>query len=301
LFGRLDSLLDTTPLRKLCQETIDRESLRSNIASGSVAGVALVATTCPVDGSGGRSRIFYQAADGIRPNNVDPKGALDYVETFLTAEHILASAAIPVAFPAVLVSEPQHVAGYYCDGGVRLNTPIDPALQLGAKRLVIVSSHANEYPHPTSLDERRDIIDGIAQMFHVMQADGLIEDLRRLRRINLLVRQARESGISLMNHTVCPPKQYEEVPFVEVAPRAGALRAKVRDVLNGSTKTWSDRYRRAEYSVLRWLIGGFGRGPGNDELLSYLLFNPNFAKAQIALGREDAKRRLASVKVQAAS
>jgi NTE family protein len=56
---------------------------------------------------------------------------IDYIDANLTHEHVLASAAILLAFPPVHVSTSAEVAGYYCDGGVRLNTPIKLALGCG--------------------------------------------------------------------------------------------------------------------------------------------------------------------------
>ena len=45
----------------------------------------------------------------------------------LAPVHALASAAIPLLFPSVRVG-----SRYYADGGLRLNTPLAPALRLGA-------------------------------------------------------------------------------------------------------------------------------------------------------------------------
>ena len=54
--------------------------------------------------------------------------------TRLLPTHAMASAAIPVLFPAVRVA-----STYYADGGLRLNTPLAPALRLGADRVLVIS------------------------------------------------------------------------------------------------------------------------------------------------------------------
>ena len=48
-----------------------------------------------------------------------------------------ASSAIPAAFPAVEIHDGPG-AGWYFDGGIRLNAPIKPALSLGAERVIVV-------------------------------------------------------------------------------------------------------------------------------------------------------------------
>ena len=48
--------------------------------------------------------------------------------------HVLASAAIPMLFPAVKIGDE-----YFTDGGLRQNTPMSPAIRLGADRLLLVS------------------------------------------------------------------------------------------------------------------------------------------------------------------
>jgi hypothetical protein len=71
--------------------------------------------------------VFHQG--GIARHRGDPLRGIEYVATpELGAEHILASSAIPALFPAVRVTTPEDAAGWYFDGGPRLNTPIKPAL-----------------------------------------------------------------------------------------------------------------------------------------------------------------------------
>jgi NTE family protein len=284
LFGRVPSLLDTTPLAKHCRRTFLPQQLAQNIEKRSLAGVGLVATTCPDDGSGGRSHVFLQSRPDLRHPDPDPSSALDYLPTVLSHQHILASAAIPIAFPPVGVRDAEGGIGYYTDGGVRLNTPISPALDLNAQRLVIVSSHATEYPKVGNIAEEPDVVDIAAQSVHSILADGMIEDLRLLKRINSMVHQAK--GQRLMDETAHPPRPYREVPVIAVAPQPGVLAQKARAFRPAFS------FRAFEYAFVRNLLAGFGSGAGNDELLSYLLFNREFANKQIDLGKQCAKHEL---------
>lgn len=288
--GKVESLLDTAPSRAQSRKTLEPHAIARNLKEGSVAGVGVVTTTCPHDGSGGRSRIFFQSTR-VRAPLVEEGSGLDFVEASLTHEHVLASAAIPGLFPAVHVSTPNSATGWYTDGGLRLNTPIRPALDLGARQLVVVSSHDTSHPPPTPLDnEQPDVVDLTAQAMHAALADGMLEDLRELRRINALVLQASERGVELMNYTAQPPRPYSYLPLVTVSPRPGALARLAHHVLSGAPPLSPRRfYRRLEYQALRRAYAGLGRGPGNDELLSYLLFDPEFATRQVARGREDAR------------
>ena len=83
-----------------------------------------------------RSVVFHSGGDSPAP---DHRREIDYVATRLLADHVLASAAIPAIFPAAHVEQPPIAAGWYFDGGTRLNTPIKPALKLGAERMVVVA------------------------------------------------------------------------------------------------------------------------------------------------------------------
>src|SRR5262249_12865164 len=55
--------------------------------------------------------------------------------TRLTIDHVLASASLPFLFPAVRLGD-----DWYGDGGVRLHAPLSPAIHLGARRILAVST-----------------------------------------------------------------------------------------------------------------------------------------------------------------
>ncbi|QZS52395.1 patatin-like phospholipase family protein [Rhodococcus opacus] len=61
----------------------------------------------------------------------DTARPIDYLDVRITAEHVLASAAIPALLPAVDVSTPDAARGWYADGGIRLNAPLKPVLSPG--------------------------------------------------------------------------------------------------------------------------------------------------------------------------
>jgi len=286
--GHLNALLDTTPSKRSAGHTFRGPQIAQNIAEGSIRGVGVVATTCPLDATAGRSRVFYQGERLRMPEN-DGR-AIDYVKTPLHPEHVLASSAIPTLFPPVFIDHPAPLAGWYCDGGVRLNAPIKPALALGAERLVVVSSNATTYPDAVPLpDEEPDIIDLTAQTMHVALADGMIEDLRRLRRINKQVDQGGGDGDGAGR------RAHTYLPLVTASPVPGTLARMARRILSQPCSL-SERYRRIEYEVMRRAIAGVGSGRGNDEMLSYLFFEPEYARQQIQLGRQDARAKLAGIR-----
>src|SRR5262249_59161207 len=102
-------------------------------------------------------------------------------------EHTPAWPAIPILFPPVRVEAPAAARGWYVDGGTRLNTPIKPALDLGAERLVVIGTEAiTEPPVEPGLhdSEPPDFGDGALHALHGAPVDPLNEDMRRLGNVN---------------------------------------------------------------------------------------------------------------------
>jgi NTE family protein len=121
------SLLDAAPLAELVRSVIPWRNLHQGIADGHVQGVTVSAT----DVETGHTVVFVESPGQTRPVSRDR--AVDWAGVRLTAQHALASAAIPIIFPTV------RVAGrMYSDGSLRQNTPIAPALRLGAGRVLVI-------------------------------------------------------------------------------------------------------------------------------------------------------------------
>ena len=127
------SLLDPAPLAGTLSKLIAFRDIERNVSDPNVAlrACAVVATAAHTN----RTVVFH---DGGRHAASDERRGIDYVETSIANEHVRASAAIPVAFPSVAVAEPKPAKGAYFDGGTRLNTPIKPALKLGARRMIVI-------------------------------------------------------------------------------------------------------------------------------------------------------------------
>jgi NTE family protein len=273
---RLESLLDPAPLRNTVRERIDFDQLERNVKAGELEVAGVVATSALT----GRSVVFHR---GLASPARDSRRGIDYAETRLAEDHVLASAAIPVIFPAVHVERPRKARGWYFDGGTRLNTPIKPALTLGAARVVVVALNSlASGPPELAGDERPDALQGAGQILLGLLEDQLAQDVQTLATINGLV--------SAHGSSTADGKR--QVPYIVVSPRARAtigeiaLRV-VREHCAGPLSV----VRSPDLALLARLFAA-GADPQHAELLSFLLFASEFAKALIELGQEDARRWL---------
>ena len=106
----------------------------------------------------------------------------------LDDQHVRASAAIPILFPPVRVEQPREARGWYFDGGTRLNTPIKPALDLGAEKLIVVATDSVAEPSKRPgrhESEPPDFGDGALHVLQGMLVDPVVEDMRILGNINM--------------------------------------------------------------------------------------------------------------------
>jgi NTE family protein len=285
---RLVGLLDTGPLHATAARLLDWDRLRSNVDDG-VASIAVVTTAAASD----RTVVFVDRPGVVALPKTDVGRGIDYVAARVTAEHVLASAAIPVAFPPVRVTAPASAAGWYFDGGVRLNTPLKPALALGAEALVVVATHPSSLPEgPPALDASAepppDVDDVLVRVMDAALVDRMVEDVHTLARTNELVASGGRRRRGRRRLTV--------VPYLFVGPLERRTLGEV------AARCYDDRYRgvhgalRRAREIDQRLLGRFlgGDGDRRGDLLSYLQFEDGFMSAAIDLGRADAARTVAA-------
>lgn len=256
------ALLDSTPLRKLIDLVINFERIEQSIERGDLDALSISATSY----GSGESIAFFQGREDIpgwqRARRIGRR-------TRLASHHLLASAAIPILFPAIAVE-----GRYFGDGAVRQFAPVSPALHLGADRVMVIGVSGN-----TSASHQRELTGypSLAQVLgHILNSvfvDTLEGDVERLERINKTIaaippKEREKQGVSLREVEVL--KIYPSQPIDEIA--AEHIRELPR--------------------TLRFFLRGSGatRSPG-AAAVSYLLFEPGFTRSLMSLGFRDAKER----------
>lgn len=262
--GRGFALFDPGPLYELMESVLPWDRLHARLDRGEVHGLVVSATEV----ASGRCVLFHDGAGRIRRDTPTTRGA----HTRIRAEHVLASAAIPLVFPAVSVD-----GRYHLDGGLRQNTPLSPAIELGVDRalLITVQPPRTEDTAP-NLPPTPGFLAGKA--LEALLLDGVDEDLRRLESFNRLLRWGARQYPDFHDTMRSGLRPYNEVrtlmirPSVSLAPVAEAAWKKVRAKMPWGT---------------RGLFRMTGE-PGGD-LLSLLLFHHAYTGELEALGFEDAR------------
>lgn len=250
-------LLDTAPLREFLTRNVDPSGIEANLAAGRLRAVALTATSFTT----GRSVTFVHGG----PDVVLWQRALrEATAARLTVDHIMASAAIPLVFPAVRIGD-----AFYGDGGVRQLAPLAPALHLGASGLLAVglrggpmaaapAAPGGDYPASAQI---------VGLLLDTVFLDMLEADAERLERVNQLLRAV-------------PP---ERLPVGGLRPVNLLLARPSRD-LGQFAAGLIDRLPPRVRWVIRHTGGEYAGASG---FVSYLLFEPDYVRALFALAEQD--------------
>src|SRR5437870_8630486 len=123
-------LLDMSPLRESLAARLDFTGIDAKIAAGRLRAVALSTTSY----ASGETVTFVH---GTPDTPMWRRAMRSAVRARLTLDHVLASAALPILFPAVRLG-----ASFYGDGSVRQTAPLAPAIHLGAQAILAVTQRS---------------------------------------------------------------------------------------------------------------------------------------------------------------
>jgi NTE family protein len=170
-------LLDPSPLRRYLDRHLSWPDLHRNVSQGLVDTVCVVATQLAT----GQPVAFVESSEEL---GLPAEPNLSYVPVKLTGEHVRASAAIPLVFPAVQIQAPRAAAGFYTDGATRLNSPISPAVELGADRVIVIGLEPLGHRRSQAPGPPPHLVDVMANVLDGMMVDQVVDDVQRLVAIN---------------------------------------------------------------------------------------------------------------------
>jgi NTE family protein len=184
----------------------------------------------------------------------------------------MASAALPFFFPAVEVD-----GAWYGDGGIRLTSPLSPAVHLGARHVIAISTRYARtreeadrpavvgYPPPAQV---------AGLLYNAIFLDQLDADALHMQQINDFVAQlpaAHRDGFRRIELLVLRPSQ-----------DLGRL---------------ANAYEPELPRAFRFLTRGLGtRETRSNDMLSLVMFQTDYVKHLIELGEADARTWLPEIR-----
>ena len=279
-------LFETSPILEDLRSRIPWGRLQSNIDRGVVRGIALCATEVCT----GQSIIFYQT-NPSGEFRVKPDRTRQPIRTPIRIEHAMASAAIPFIFPCIQID-----GTCYADGSIRQNTPIGPAMRMGAEKMFVVSlsQEAESAQKKARLGCRRNRYPGslflLGRMISALMNETLDYELGRIDMFNTLIRSGEKTYgpdfLLQINKATAEfrNEDYRIISAFHIHPSQD-LDLLALDALRSSPDELD--IPGPPGAILRRLL--FGGAMLESELLSFLLFTPTYIKSLIDLGYEDAR------------
>lgn len=265
---RVQGMVDTEPLRQMLTEVlapVDDELLGIdyNLDRGVLNAVAISTTNYTT----GQSVTWVQGRDietWQRPNR-------RAVTTKVGVDHVMASAALPIFFPAVRIGQ-----SWYGDGGIRLSAPLSPALHLGAHKILAISTR---YFRTRAEASRAEVVgypppaQVLGLLYNAVFLDVIDQDAIRLERLNRILEKL-------------PEEHRDGMRVVELLVQRPS-----RD-LGRLARYYEPRLP----STFRFLSRGWGtRQTASPDILSMLMFQPDYIRRLIELGETDAEIRAAEI------
>jgi NTE family protein len=266
------SLVDTEPLRRLLGRMLLAdggriEGIQRSLDDGWLRAMALTASSYTTGQS--MTWVHTRHECGIQTWERPYRKS---VTCEFRVDHVMASAALPFFFPAVEVD-----GAWYGDGGIRLTAPLSPAVHLGARRIIAVSTRyarsrdeadrpaVSGYPPPAQ-------VAGV--LYNAIFLDQLDADAMQLQQVNALVARL-------------PPAERDSLRHIDLL----MLRPSV------DLGRLANEYEPELPRAFRFMTRGLGtRETRSNDMLSLVMFQNDYVRRLIELGEEDATRRLDDIR-----
>lgn len=262
-------LVDTMPLRLLLEEGFAASNgggmigIRENIRQQKLKAVAITTTNYATG----------QTVTWVQGKNIEIWERPDRHSemTQITVDQIMASTALPIMFPAVKIGD-----SWYGDGGIRQYAPLSPALHLGAKRILAVSTRYRPSPEETRSVAQREY-PSVAHIVDILMSaifvDHLDQDVLGLERVNrLLENEAMQEDLKLRL-----VRAFTLRPSLNLSKIAGEFEPD----LPRSFRSLTRRFGTQETESFYWL--------------SMVMFDARYIKTLMDIGEADARARIGEI------
>jgi NTE family protein len=267
------SLVDTTPLRALLERLLATNGgvitgIDESLRQGWLQSIALTASSYTT----GQSITWVQTRPDTGIQTTWERPQRKSTACGLRVDHVMASSALPFFFPAIDVD-----GAWYGDGGIRLTAPLSPAVHLGARRIIAVSTRYSRsraeadrpviigYPPPAQ-------VAGV--LFNAIFLDLLDGDALHMQQLNELVAQLPEERRNGLRH----------IDLLVLRPSEDLGRL-------------ANAYEPELPRAFRFLTRGLGtRETRSNDMLSLVMFQSDYVKRLLEMGESDAASRLPEIR-----
>ena len=260
-----EAILDMGPHRRYLMQQLPAATdgslpqIRENLQSAELKSFCITTTNY----STGQSVSWVQ---GHNLQTWDRSNRIAY-QSEITLDHIMASSAMPLLFPAVKIGQAWHG-----DGGIRLKAPLSPALHLGATDMICISPQYQR----TQSEASKPNISGYPPAAQVMGTiynatflDAFDYDVRMAGVVTRLAKHSQEDHLG----------RVRSVNVLLIEPSRDI--ARLAKGLESQTK-----------GVLRMITRGLGSADTmSPDWLSVMLFDPEFIRRVLELGYEDGRQK----------
>ena len=268
------ALMDNAPLGQILRKGISLDGIDEALRSNTIDALAITGSSY----SSGVHWTFCQTATRAEFEGwARPGRRAEYQK--LSIDHLMASSAIPFLFPATALQVDGR-SEHFGDGSMRQVTPLSPAMHLGARKILVVG---------VGQPERGAMVGGaaaaavrgptlgsmaghvIASVFH----DTLQADVEQTQRVTQTINRLPREAAAAM--------PYKPIDVLSIAPTR-------------SLDALAQQHTRELPVLIRDALSALGvlKGSGGT-LASYLLFEPGFVQALVAMGEEDARAQQAEL------